>query len=122
MDKETGTKLTARVESPIDKSLLVPFLSTLNESELYHTWLPNWTAGPQLRSVQGTSNGGRQFLSNRRSNRHIVPLYGKSDRLFTGVFRFEERLQPFEVPWKLRRPLRSRRAAFLAGLSVVCCS
>ena len=32
---------------------------------------------------QGTSNGGRQVLRNRRSNRHIVPLYGKSDCLFT---------------------------------------
>jgi len=32
---------------------------------------------------QGISNGGRQFLSHRRSNRHMVPLYGKSDRLFT---------------------------------------
>ena len=48
MDEETGTKLTARIESPIDKSLLVPFLSVLNESELYHTWLPNWTM-PRLR-------------------------------------------------------------------------
>ena len=47
-----------------------------------------------------TSNGARQLLSNRRSNRHIVPLYGKSDRLFTGVFRFEEHCPPFEVPWK----------------------
>jgi hypothetical protein len=27
---------------------------------------------------QGISNGGRHFLRNRRSNRHIVPLYGKS--------------------------------------------
>ena len=32
---------------------------------------------------QGTSNGGRQILSNRPSNRNIVPLYGKSDSLFT---------------------------------------
>jgi len=40
---------------------------------------------------QGTSNGGRQFLSNRLSNRHIVPLYGKSARLFTRAFRFEVR-------------------------------
>jgi len=32
---------------------------------------------------RGTSNGGRQFLRNRRSHRHSVPLYGKSDRLFT---------------------------------------
>jgi hypothetical protein len=30
--------------------------------------------------IQGTSNGGRQLLRNRRSNRHIVPLYGISDR------------------------------------------
>jgi hypothetical protein len=30
-----------------------------------------------------TSNSGRQLLRNTRSNRHIVPLYGKCDRLFT---------------------------------------
>jgi hypothetical protein len=49
---------------------------------------------------QGTSDGGRQFLSKRRSNRRIVPLYGTSDRLFTHVFRCEEHRPPFEVPWK----------------------
>jgi hypothetical protein len=46
---------------------------------------------PDLCNSQGTSIGGGQFLSNIRSNRHIVPLYGISDRLFTRVFRFEER-------------------------------
>jgi hypothetical protein len=40
---------------------------------------------------QGTSNGGRQFLSDRRSNRHIVPLYGKSDSLFTRERKFAQR-------------------------------
>jgi len=40
---------------------------------------------------QGTSNGSRQFLSNRRSNRRIVPLCGKSERLFSRVLRCEER-------------------------------
>jgi len=47
--------------------------------------------GPVFAVFQGTSNGGRQFLRNRRSNCHIIPLYGKPDRLFTRVFRFEER-------------------------------
>jgi len=40
---------------------------------------------------QGTSNGGRQFLSIRRSNRRIVPIYGKSDRLFTRERKFAQR-------------------------------
>ena len=40
---------------------------------------------------QGTSNGGRQFFRNRRSNRHMVPLYGKFDRLFTQGITFETR-------------------------------
>ena len=47
--------------------------------------------GPASAIFQGNSNGGRRFLSNRRSNRHIVPLHGKSDRLFTRVFRLEKR-------------------------------
>ena len=41
-------EIPLRLESPIDKSMLVPFLSVLNESELYSTWLPNWTV-PRLR-------------------------------------------------------------------------
>ena len=44
--------------------------------------------GVHFAIFQGTSNGGHQFLSNGRSNRHIEPLYGKSDRLFTRIFRF----------------------------------
>ena len=40
---------------------------------------------------QGTSNGGRQFLRNRRSNRYIVPLYGKSDCPFPQGLKFETR-------------------------------
>jgi hypothetical protein len=38
-----------------------------------------------------TSNGCRQFLRNRRSKRHIVPLHGKSDRLFSEGLKFETR-------------------------------
>ena len=48
IDTETQTKLTARIESPIHKDMLVPFLFVLNESELYKSWLPNWTM-PRLR-------------------------------------------------------------------------
>jgi len=40
---------------------------------------------------QRTSNGSRQCLRNRRSNRHMVPLYGKSDCLFTHGLKFETR-------------------------------
>ena len=40
---------------------------------------------------QSTSNGSRQFLSNRRSNRHIVPLYGNSHRPFTQGCTFAHR-------------------------------
>jgi len=50
--------------------------------------------------LQGTSNGGRQFLRNRRWNRHIVPLHGNSDRLFTQGRTFAHRRPPCEVPWK----------------------
>ena len=42
MDKETQTKLTARIESQSARRRR-PFLSVLNESELYKSWLPNWT-------------------------------------------------------------------------------
>ena len=41
--------------------------------------------------LQCTSHGGRQFLRNTRSNRHIVPLYVKSDRQFTQSLKFAHR-------------------------------
>jgi hypothetical protein len=34
--------LVCRVETPIEESLLVPLISVFNESELYHTWMPQW--------------------------------------------------------------------------------
>jgi hypothetical protein len=40
---EPGARLTCRMETPVPSSLLVPLLSVLNESELYHTWIPSWT-------------------------------------------------------------------------------
>ena len=52
------------------------------------SYIASWQG---LRSSQDTSNGGRQFLRNGRSNRHIVPFYGKSDRLFTQGLKFETR-------------------------------
>ena len=38
-----------------------------------------------------TPNGGRQFLRNRRSTRHMVSLYGKHDGLFTQRLQIEMR-------------------------------
>ncbi len=38
-----GTELKARCETPIDKSLLSPIISVLNETELYESWLPSWS-------------------------------------------------------------------------------
>jgi hypothetical protein len=49
-------------------------------------WSFSYSHGRVFAAFQSTSNGGSQCLSNRRSNRHIMPLYGKSDRPFTRVF------------------------------------
>jgi hypothetical protein len=35
-------RLTCRIETPIEESMLVPILSVFNESELYATWMPSW--------------------------------------------------------------------------------
>jgi len=40
--------LQVRIESPIPKSLVLPFLSVLNEIHLYTTWLPQWST-PKFR-------------------------------------------------------------------------
>lgn len=37
-----GNKLTARLETPIKPTLLVPLICVFNESSLYSTWLPRW--------------------------------------------------------------------------------
>lgn len=36
------SKLTCRLETPIESSLLVPLLSVMNESDLYLDWCPSW--------------------------------------------------------------------------------
>lgn len=39
---DDDARLTCRMETPIEQSLLVPLLSVLNESELYPEWIPAW--------------------------------------------------------------------------------
>ena len=58
VDRKTGSKLNARVESPIVAEMLVPFLSVLNESELYASWLPNWSV-PRFR-VRRSENSRKE--------------------------------------------------------------
>ena len=43
-----GRDLSVRIESVVHSDLLVPIISVLNESELYSSFLPNWTV-PKLR-------------------------------------------------------------------------
>jgi len=56
---------------------------------------------------QGTSHSGRQFLRNRPSNRHIVPLYGRSDGLFTQGIKFETLDRHLRYPGKLLNQWRA---------------
>jgi len=39
---EEGGQLLFRIESVIEASLYVPFLATMNETDLYETWFPKW--------------------------------------------------------------------------------
>ena len=55
-----AVKLKARCETPIDKSLLSPLISVLNETELYETWLPSWnTPRFKIRKCTKLSQHGR---------------------------------------------------------------
>jgi len=45
---EKDTKLILRVDQSIKREMLVPVLATLNESQLYASWLPSWTM-PKLK-------------------------------------------------------------------------
>jgi hypothetical protein len=40
--KVFDSMLTARIETPIEQSLVVPLISVFNETELYSSWLPRW--------------------------------------------------------------------------------
>ena len=39
---EGSARLTCRIETPIEQSLLVPLLSVLNEVDLYQDWIPSF--------------------------------------------------------------------------------
>ena len=43
VDTDTA-RLDCRLETPIGTDLLIPLISVLNESDLYHTWVPRWNA------------------------------------------------------------------------------
>lgn len=51
--KVVDSMLTARIETPIEQSLVVPLLAVFNETELYTTWLPRWERPIRL-GVRGT--------------------------------------------------------------------
>ena len=44
---EENGQLWIRIDSIIEASLFVPFLATMNETDLYETWFPKWTV-PRL--------------------------------------------------------------------------
>jgi hypothetical protein len=59
--------LIARIETPIERSLLNPFLAVLNESDLYHTFMPRWTTPVKLGVAESKKLGefgvGHQIIS-----------------------------------------------------------
>jgi hypothetical protein len=63
---DSGARLTCRMESPIPSSLLVPMLSVLNESSLYHTWIPSWN-----RPVKIGISQSKQLLNDRKGHQII---------------------------------------------------
>eukprot|EP00980_Cylindrotheca_fusiformis_P022939 scaffold9948_cov129-Cylindrotheca_fusiformis.AAC.7 len=63
---EPGARMTCRMETPVPSSLLVPLLSVLNESELYHTWIPSWTRPVRLGVRQS-----KQLLHDTRGHQVI---------------------------------------------------
>jgi len=45
---DEGSRLTCRIESPIEQSLLVPLLAVLNEVDLYPDWIPHYSTPLKL--------------------------------------------------------------------------
>lgn len=54
---DDATRLTARIETPIEPSLLVPLLSVFNESELYGSGLPRFKQLGVSRSIKLRQTG-----------------------------------------------------------------
>lgn len=61
-DKKHSGKMTARIETPIEKSLLLPLISVFNESELYKTWMPSWNNIGISRSYMLETRGRTQQI------------------------------------------------------------
>eukprot|EP01083_Nonionella_stella_P040088 109004_1 len=56
----SGVQLRVKCETPIQKELLSPLLSVLNESQLFKTWMPSWRAPRfQLRTCDKLKQMGR---------------------------------------------------------------
>ena len=83
LNKNTGL-FTLKVETPIEKSLLIPLIAVLNESELYASWMPQWKV-PRLRI--------------RRSEK--LQQTGRASQVI---------IVTFDVPW----PLAAREAVISA--------
>jgi len=61
---DEATRLTARIETPIEASLLVPLLSVFNESELYESCLPHFQGLGISRSTKLRQTGrGNQIIA-----------------------------------------------------------
>ena len=56
--------MTCRLETPIPSNLLIPLISVLNESNLYHTWQPRWNYPFKL----GLRNSKQLYVSTKKSS------------------------------------------------------
>lgn len=70
--------LVSRIETPIESSLLNPLLSVLNESELYHTWMPSFKVprlGVQVSEKLQEAGRGNQVI--RVEIAMPIPFYNR---------------------------------------------
>ena len=78
-------RLTCRIETAIEASLLVPILSVLNESDLYSTWIPSWTMpkmGIDTSELLETSGRGTQTI---RILANVPWPYSKREALIKAI-------------------------------------
>lgn len=78
-------RLTCRIDTAIEASLLVPILSVLNESGLYATWIPSWTIpkiGIASSDLLEQSGRGTQTI---RIVTNVPWPYSKREALFKAI-------------------------------------
>lgn len=82
--------LDLRVDSSVERSLLLPILAVLNESDLYKTWLPSWSFPVRFGATETNKLTEKGKVSQLLHVRVDIPWPLKPRDAMIGAFGFED--------------------------------